>query len=164
MPMAKPVGNLVSRTATIRLNGPLATVFPLFGAVREKDWAEGWDPQLVYSTTGLLDEHMVFRTRTEYPEEESDKTWVVSKLDTERALVEYTVFSSARLYWITVRCRENDEGRGTLAEVTYTFTALTEAGEALIRKAARDMYARDLEDWDADINRYLSAGPTAEAR
>ncbi len=158
------VGRLVSRTATIQLNGPVSVVFPLFGAVREKDWAEGFDPQLVYSTTGLLDEHMVFTTRTEYPEEESDKTWVVSSLDTERAFLEYTVFTSARLYWITIRCREDDGGRRTLAEVTYTFTALTEAGESLIRKAARDMYAQDLKDWEADINRYLSAGPTAEAR
>jgi hypothetical protein len=29
---------------------------------------------MVYSTTHLLEEHMVFQTATEYPEEEADKT------------------------------------------------------------------------------------------
>jgi hypothetical protein len=64
----------ISRKSTIQLNGTLDKVFPLFGAIREKEWADGWDPRMVYSTTHLLEEHMVFQTATEYPEEEADKT------------------------------------------------------------------------------------------
>jgi len=158
MQVPRAIGNLVSRTTTIRLNGPVAAVFPLFGAVREKEWAEGWDLRLVCSTTGVLDEHMVFQTKTEYDGEESDKTWVVSRLEPERAFVEYTVFTTARLYWITIRCRDDAGGKATLAEVTYTFTALTKAGQALIEKAARDMFARELKDWEEAINHYLAGG------
>ncbi len=150
------IGKIVSRASTIRLNGPLAEVFPLFGAVREKEWAEGFDIRLIYSTTGLLDEHMVFQNKTEYPGEESDKTWVVSRYDPQAAFVEYTVFTSARLYWISIRCDEEAGGQTTRAEVTYTFTALTGAGEALIEKAARDMFAHDLKDWESAINAYLA--------
>ncbi len=150
------IGKTVSRTATIHLSGPLAEVFPLFGPVREKDWAEGWDPRVIYSTTGLLDEHMVFQTKTEYPGRESDKTWVVSRYDPKSAFIEYTVSTSARLYWITIRCEQDGGAEATRAEVTYTFTALTEAGEALIEKAARDMFARELKDWESAINAYLA--------
>ena len=149
-------GKIVSRTSTIRLNGPLVEVFPLFGAVREKEWAEGFDIRLVYSTTGLLDEHMVFQNKTEYPGEESDKTWVVSRYEPGSAFVEYTVFTSARLYWISIRCAEEAGGQATMAKVTYTFTALTNAGEALIERAARDMFAQDLKDWESAINAYLA--------
>jgi hypothetical protein len=151
------IGKTVSRTATISLNGSVDEVFPLFGPVREKDWAEGWDPRVVYSTTGLLDEHMVFQTKTEYPDQESDKTWVVSRYDPEARSIEYTVCTSARLYWITIRCAEGDDGpRSTRAEVTYTFTALTESAETLIERAARDMFAHDLKDWESAINAYLA--------
>ena len=157
MSMTGNIGQTLSRTSTIRLNGPLAEVFPLFGPVREKDWAEGFDPHVVFSTTGLIDEHMVFRTRTEYPGEESeDKTWVVSRYDPQAAFIEYTVSTSARLYWITIRCEQDRGAKTTRAEVTYTFTALTEAGQALIEKAARDMFAHELKDWETAINAYLA--------
>jgi hypothetical protein len=152
------IGKLLTRQSTIRLNGTMAEVFPLFGAVREKEWAAGWNPRLVYSSTGLLDEHMVFQTRTEYPGEESDKTWVVSRYEPERAFVEYTVFSSARLYWITIHCREDSGNQGTVADVAYAFTALTEAGKTLIEKAADDMFAHDLKDWESAVNAFLAAG------
>jgi hypothetical protein len=50
----------ISREATIRLNGNFEQVFPLFGPVREKDWADGWDPQILLSEADNIEEHMVF--------------------------------------------------------------------------------------------------------
>lgn len=49
--MALPVfeSARISRTSTITLNGPLGEVFPLFGPVREKEWAAGWEPRVLYS-------------------------------------------------------------------------------------------------------------------
>lgn len=148
----------ISRKSTIQLNGPMDKVFPLFGAIREKEWADGFDPHIVYSVTNLLEEHMVFQTATEYPEEESDKTWVVSKYAPEQAYIEYTVFTSIRVYWITIQCRENPGIRTTRAEVTYIFTGLTEAGNTLIEKALKAMFENDLKDWEKAINYYLETG------
>ncbi len=148
----------ISRTSYIQLNGSLDKVFPLFGAIREKEWADGWDPRIVYSTTNLLEEHMVFQTTTEYPGEEADKTWVVSKYVPEQAYIEYTVFTSLRVYWITIQCRENPGTRTTRADVTYIFTGLTEPGNALIEKALESMFVYDLKDWEKAINYYLETG------
>ena len=148
----------VSRKSTIFLKRPIEDVYPLFGPVREREWAEGWNPRIVYSTTDLLEEHMVFRTQSEYPEEESDKTWVVSKCVPEQAFIEYTVSTSARVYWITIQCREDQGNRATQAEITYTFIGLTDPGNALIEKAAGNMFAHDLKDWELAINHYLATG------
>jgi hypothetical protein len=149
-------GTVISRKSTIRVNGPLNRVFPLFGPVREREWAHGWDPRIVYSTTGLVEEHMVFQTKTEYAGQESEKTWVVSLYDPVQAIIEYTVFTSARLYWIAIRCWEDPAKKATLADISYTFTALTAAGQALIEKAVQDMFAHDLKDWESAINQYLA--------
>jgi hypothetical protein len=35
---------------------------------------------------------------------------------------------------------------------------LTEPGNALIEKAAGDMFAHDLKDWETAINHYLASG------
>src|SRR5579864_5921770 len=42
------VGQSVTRTGTIHLNGPIARVFPLFEPIPEKLWAPGWEPKVVY--------------------------------------------------------------------------------------------------------------------
>ena len=125
----------IFRTRSITLNAPLKSVFPLFGPVREKDWAAGWDPQVLYSTTGVIEEHMVFKTRSPH-EHESDFTWIVSKYDPVQAFVEYTVFTPERLWCIAIQCREDAVQKTTEAEVTYTYTGLTEEGNAINYRGA----------------------------
>lgn len=43
----------ISRTSTITLNSSLETVFPLFGPVKEMEWAEGWQPEIIYSQADI---------------------------------------------------------------------------------------------------------------
>ena len=119
----------ISRASTITLHAPLDSVFPLFGPVREKDWEAGWDPQVLYSTSELVEEHMVFRTRSHHGDE-PHFTWTVSRYHPEQAFIEYTVFAPDRLWWIAIQCREGAQGETTQAEITYTFTGLSERGNA----------------------------------
>ena len=91
----------ISKTSTITLNASLESVFPLFGPIREKEWAAGWEPQVLYSTTNLVEEHMVFKAPSHH-EHEPDSTWTVSKYHPDQAFIEYTVFVPERLWWITI--------------------------------------------------------------
>jgi hypothetical protein len=147
----------ISRTSTITLNAPLERVFPLFGPVREKEWAAGWEPQVLYSTTDFVEEHMVFKTRSHHGQE-PDSTWTVSKYHSDQAFIEYTVFAPERLWWITIQCREDIVGETTEAEITYTYTGLAEKGNAINERALKTMYRRDLKDWEEAINHYLETG------
>jgi len=153
----------ISRTSTITLNAPLKRVFPLFGPIREKEWAAGWEPQVLYSTTGSVEEYMVFKTRSHHGHE-PDSTWTVSKYHPDQAFIEYTVFAPGRLWWITIRCREGIVGETTEAEITYTYTGLTEKGNAINERALETMYRRNLKDWEESINHYLETGERLEHR
>src|SRR5689334_8455041 len=70
----------ISKVATIQLDGSIDVVFPLFGPIREKDWADGWDPEILYSTTNVVEEHMMFRTSGRF-EGEDFYTWVITQFN-----------------------------------------------------------------------------------
>jgi len=152
----------ISRTSTITLNAPLSEVFPLFGPIREREWAAGWDPQILYSTTDLVEEHMVFKTPSHHGHGEPDWIWTVSKYLPDQALIEYTIFTPERLWWITIQCCEDVPNQTTKADITYTYTGLTDGGNAINEKALQSMYAHDLRDWEEAINHYLKTGDRRE--
>lgn len=152
------VSRRLSRTAAIHLKGPLAEVFPLFGPIREKEWAAGWDPEIIYSNTGLVEEHMVFRTPSHHGHHEPDPIWTVTRYHPEGGLIEYTVFTQERLWWITIECEEDLENQATKAEITYTYVGLTERGNMINQRALQVMFANDLQDWQDAINHYLETG------
>ena len=147
----------ISRTSIITLNAPLKKVFPLFGPIKEKEWADGWSPEIVYSNTNLLEEHMVFKIES-HGHGETDYTWIVTKYMPEQSLIEYTVFTMERFWFITIKCSKNNDNLKTDAEITYTYTGLTEKGNAINEKALQHMYSRDLKDWEEAINYYLKTG------
>lgn len=144
----------ISKSATINIQGQTRDVFPLFGAIREKDWADGWDPEVVYSESGDIEQGMIFRTRSR--EGSGVFTWVASQYHPEEQLVEYTVSAQGRIWFILVECKE--ENSLTRATITYTYTALTREGHEKNVKALNAMYARELKDWEEAINHYLSTG------
>ena len=151
----------ISKTSIITLNAPLSKVFPLFGPIREKEWAAGWNPQLIYSITNFVEEHMVFRTRSNHGHE-PDFTWIISRYNPDQSFIEYTVFTNERLWWITIQCRKGIAGDTTEAEITYTYTGLTENGNAINARALDMMYHHDLRDWEESINHYLNTGERLE--
>jgi hypothetical protein len=118
---------------------------------------------MLYSTTDLVEEHMVFKTHSHHGHE-PDSTWTVSKYCPDQALVEYTVFTPDRLWWILIQCRESIAGETTEAEITYTYTGLTEKGNAINERALEAMYRHDLKDWEEAINHYLETGERLEHR
>lgn len=141
--------------AIIQLDGPIEKVFPLFGPIKEMEWAPGWKPEMVYATT-LVEEHMIFRTKGRF-EGEQFYTWVVTQYFPEQFLIEYTVSTLERIWFIRVQC-EPIAVKKTKATISYTFTALTDRGSELNKTSLSQMYERRLEDWEEAINHYLNTG------
>ena len=139
----------VSRSSTLTLRGRIENVFPLFGPVREKLWAEGWNPNIIYGE-GEVAQDMVFVT------DGADEkfTWVVTRYEPARFFIAYTVFASHRVWTITVACVSSHDV--TLATVTYCYTDIDEEGERRNRAAIDAMFFRDLRDWEDALNNYLN--------
>jgi hypothetical protein len=131
------------------LKDDVHTVFPLFGPVREMEWAEGWNPEIIYSKDPLIEEGMIFRTKGD----QEDCIWVLTTYSPDTYLVVYTVHTSTRVWFIRVECKPS--GDRTSATVTYTYTAITEEAIEQNGAALTKMFEFDLKDWEEAINIYL---------
>jgi hypothetical protein len=146
----------ISRSATITLHAPPAEVFPLFGAIKEAQWAEGWNPEILYSESGEMEKLMVFRTKPIFTDER-DYLWIVSIYEPDSMQIEYTVSTDQRIWTIAVQCRELQTGL-TEASIAYTYTGLSEVGIRRNAEAMKLMFASDLNDWEEAINGFLRNG------
>ena len=126
-------------------------VFPLFGPIREREWAPGWDPTIIYPGGVLAEAQMVFTARSHHADE-GESTWTISRYDPGHGYIEYTVFAPGRLWTIAIHCRPGEAEHTTRAEVTYTFTGVTDEGRRLNEAALDRMFQRDLKDWEEQIN------------
>jgi hypothetical protein len=145
----------ITKRATIVLHGTLDVVFPLFGPIMEKEWCDDWEPEMVFTTTNLIDEHMVFRTKGKF-ESEPFYTWVLTRYNPQNHVVEYAVSTQNRIWFIRVECHGLENK--TLATISYTYTSLNEIGETYNTLSLEKMYSRNLEDWSDAINHYLQTG------
>ena len=55
--------------------------YPLLCPVREADWFDGWQYNMIYSESGLVEEGAVFTTPHEG---EEDTVWIVKKHDPKK--------------------------------------------------------------------------------
>jgi hypothetical protein len=154
--MASP--QIVSNSSTITLDAGLSQVFPLFGPIREMDWAEGWAPKILAGDPDHVAEHMVFQTESGHPEDTNLATWIVSKFHPDHGLIEYTVYTHTRLWWIRIECRAVAGDAATEATIVYTYLGLDEEGKRYNREALDRMFRHDLGDWQVAINHYLRTG------
>lgn len=87
----------ISKTRDIRVNAGLEKVSPLCGSIREREWAAGWDPDILFPPASLGEERTVFRTRSHGGHGEANSTWVVPEYLPEQGTIEYTVFTTERV-------------------------------------------------------------------
>ena len=149
----------VQKSASFVVNTTVENAFPLFGPIREKEWTAGWEPQIIYSVSPEVEEHMIFKTSGKHYGED-EFLWVLSQYKPKDYFVEYTVSTPQRIWFISVLCRP--KGKSTSVTVTYSFTGLTAQGNELNRRALDNMYTNNLKDWEEAINYYLSTGKRKE--
>jgi hypothetical protein len=147
----------ISRSATITVNAGVNDAFALFGPFREKDWADGWDPQAIDPPAEIVEERLVFTTQSHSGQEAPDDVWIVSGYSPGDAFIEYTVFAHEQVRWIEIVCEGTGSGV-TRAEITYTLLGLTSHGNSASREALDLIFAQDLRDWEEAINHFLATG------
>lgn len=144
----------ISRTASFVVKASVDKAFPLFGPIREKEWAAGWEPEAIFSNSPEVEEHMIFKTSGKHHGEEF--LWTVTQFRPQDYLVEYTVSTSERIWFIRVQCEA--EGENTKATVSYTYTGLSPAGNQKNEEALKKMFTHNLTDWAEAINYYIRTG------
>ena len=129
-------------TGSFAIDEPLETAFPLFSPAGEIAWAPGWTFENVHPVDGWS-EGQVFRAGGVV----ADAVWVVAQLDRERHRVTYyRVEGSDLVARIDVACSAQN-ATSTRVEVTYTFVALSPAGDQAIAGMSQEAYDGKMHEW-----------------
>jgi hypothetical protein len=144
----------VVQSASIVLDGNIEKVFPLFGAIEEKKWSEGWNPTPVFPASGNMEEGFIFQTADHVPGQPL-LTWVVSKYSPASHQLQYIITSSLRVTTISVNCSKLSDS-STKAEITYKLAGLSDEGNLISHHLISKMFKHNLKDWETAINNYLT--------
>ena len=137
------------------INAEPATVHSLICPVREAEWLDGWDYDLIFSNSGLAEPGCVFTTSSAG---EKDTIWLITRRDDQHCETEFArITPESRAAHLTISIQ--DGGKHTSrVHITYTITALTEAGNTFIENFTRENFENDMKFWEATMNHYLETG------
>lgn len=115
------------------LSAPPEAVFPLLCPVREYEWLDGWNCEMVYSKSGVAEENCIFRTG-------GDTTWNVNHYEPPKR-IDFTTISTEQAGRLTITLERTAKG-GTKITWWRMFTGLNDAGNAKINFWTTDRDAK----------------------
>ena len=148
-------GTQASYTYVQRNNARPEVVFPLLCPVREKDWIDGWDYTMIFSTSGLAEKGCVFST----PHHGQQATvWYITEHDPENYRIEFVRHTpNEEVVKIAIFLSDNGD-ETTNATITYQYTALNEEKNRWIEENFEIEFQKNMIGWEKAINYYLETG------
>jgi hypothetical protein len=139
-----------TQVRAFHLSAPVAQVFPLFTALGEKAWAQGWEPELL---SGREERGSVFRTAHGGHE----AVWIVVDYRPSEGRVSYArLVQASNMGLVDVQCSAAPGG-GTEVSVRYTLTGLNAQGQASVDEFLDPAhYSRMMEGWREAIGKALA--------
>ena len=74
------------------IGAPLKTAFPLFGAYKEREWADGWDPDYIHPVPAGDETGAVFIVKGGH-----SSVWINTVYDLSRGHIQYACFAKERM-------------------------------------------------------------------
>ena len=148
-----PVLEQRTQSFTILLNDTVADVTPLFGPVREVEWASDWFPRFIHPAQGAQREGVVFTTTTG---ESKERIWLLTAYDVEDGQVEYIVTTPA--FTVTeIKIRVVPDGEEHCkATIKYRRSALGPEGNEEVAKLDAHWAEEQRIHWETAINESLA--------
>lgn len=144
-----------TRSFTIALKGSVAEVTPLFGPVREAEWAPSWTPRFIHPPEGSQREGVVFITLGAKGRE---RLWLLTAYDVPEGRVEY-VFVTPGFTANEIKIKVVPDGeRQCKATIMYRHSALAPEGNAEVAKLDAQWAEQQRVHWETAINAALRGG------
>ena len=144
----------VSRRYVQTIDAEPPVVHTLICPVKEAEWLEGWDYDLIYSQSGVAEYGCVFTSRSAGEE----TIWTITKRDDVACETEFSrVTPGSRVALVAVRI-EDGGNQTSRVHISYTITALTAAGNAFVDNFTAENFIKDMQFWEATMNHYLKTG------
>jgi len=144
----------VLREYVQELHGAPDAVFPLLCPVREAEWIEGWEPEVVFTGSGRAEEDCVFVTS----DGGEEAIWLITRHDPEAGLIEFVKTTPGSLVTrIRIRLEEGGSGR-CRAHISYRHTSLSPRGDGLVTAVTQERWEAFMRQWQARLNHFLVTG------
>ncbi len=130
-------------------------IFPLLCPVREAEWLDGWQYQMIYSDSGAAEKGAVFSTSHQ---NEPDTIWLVSNYNHKNYLVEFVRFtpgSRTCLLQVAITKKTRDT---SYVDISYTYTAIAQQGNAFIDSFTPESFHEAVRFWEDSMNHFLETG------
>jgi hypothetical protein len=151
MRITKP--NRATHTYRQKLCAPPVRVFPLLCPVRETEWADGWLPDLVISSSGIAERDCIFVT----PDKLGKAIWYVTRHEPQNWFVEMLkVVPGVTACRLEIQLTAN--GDECFAHVTYSHTSIGPAGDEFVAGFTADHYQKFMQTWESELNHFLKSG------
>lgn len=139
---------------TMHVSGSPEQVFPLLCPVREYEWIENWQCELIYSKSGKAEADCVFRTR--FPQDGPEDTWVVSRYEPPR-MIEFIRCNALRVVRYSITLDRVEAGLSTWIW-SQTLTGLNDTGDALVASGNAASFAEKIAGIERRLNHFLTTG------
>ncbi len=131
----------------IVVDAPVDQAFMYFTPAGEELWVDGWRPTYVHPSDGRTEAGMVFTTG----QGDEFTIWTLVDFDRVAHRSRYVRCTPAsRTSVVEVRCTAAGTGR-TEVHVSYTLTALNEAGAAALESFEGERFAAMIDVWAREI-------------
>lgn len=127
----------VARRKEFEVAAPPAVVFPLLCPVREREWLDGWQADVVCSDSGFAEENAIFTSKNPLF---GDAVYVVSRHEAPQGRIEFTIFypgTCVQRLRIELQPASADRTRLTWSRL---FTGLSPHGNALVDKVTEEAF------------------------
>lgn len=145
----------ITRAYRQTINTTPEKVFPLLCPVREAEWLNGWDYQMIYSATGFVEEGAVFSTPYEG---EEDTIWIVTKHDIRAHEVDFARFTNNSRTCLLKIAVKPKSSNSSYVDVSYTYTSITPAGNDFINDFTEEVFHEAVTFWEKSMNYFLEKG------
>ena len=110
-------------------NASPEAVFFQFCPTRELDWIDGWDCDLVYTSTGYVEENCIFTT----PDTNrlGPGLWIFTRYEPNQRLELVRIIGDTVVILFRIIVVDNNDGTAT-GRWKLTFTAMNETGNAMV--------------------------------
>ena len=144
----------VTRQYVQAIHAAPSVVHALICPVKEAEWLESWDYQLIFSQSGVAELGCVFTSQSSGEE----TIWLITKRDDARCETEFVrITPASRVAVVTVQIEDGGQ-QTSRVHISYTITALSAAGNKFIDKFSEENFVKDMQFWEATMNHYLKTG------
>ena len=152
--------NRVQHTYVQHYKHSADAVFAITEPVEEVKWAPGFDFEWVYAQDGpnakggKEGDVFIAHPRLSHDGQHHATVWVISKRDFKQRVIQFVRFLPD-VETVQIDIHVMPEGKVSKAEITYTWTALSDHGRERLKGLTKEVFERDMKEWQQQVDSYL---------